>query len=67
MSFHELGMRMQWRCYANNRIASPLPTIRDRSRTGGVAACVLHLSASDGRNQNLDWYTLENMRGRGCK
>jgi hypothetical protein len=26
-------------------------------------ACVLQLSTSDKRNQNLDWYTPENMRG----
>jgi len=28
-----------------------------------VPACALHLSTSDGRNQNLGWYTPENMRG----
>ena len=28
-----------------------------------VPACILHLSTSDGRTQNLDWHTLENMRG----
>src|SRR5258706_297247 len=42
-------------------ITSGLP----QSGTGlvQVGSCMLHLSTSDGRKQNLDWHTLANMRG----